>query len=100
MATSISDLLTTLDGHTRSQFIDPVDAARALHHVVRVLDAVRSDGLGRDYPPDCITVIRRLGESCADVAAGFDDPRQEPGDISNLAGVLGDAVGTLNRELV
>lgn len=95
MATSIRDLLSVLDDASQAP-IDPGDAAEALHHASRTLSAVRADGLGRDYPPDCLDAIRRLNDACAEAAASF---AREPGRITDLTAVLADAVATLHDEL-
>lgn len=96
MATSISDLLSTLDNAAQRHRVDGRDAAGALRHASRILGAVRADRLGRDYPPDCLDSIRRLDQACADVAASFE---RGAGRIADLTGVLADAVSTLHEEL-
>jgi hypothetical protein len=97
VATSIGDLLATLDQATQTNAIAAADAAGALDHTSRALRTLHSDGLGRDYPPGCLDAIRRLQDACSTAAVAFE---HEPRRVSDLAGVLADAVATLRRELV
>lgn len=96
MATSISDLLATLDHATQVSSINPGDAASAMHQSSRALSTIHAEGLGQVYPPSCIDSIRRLGEACAIASSSFD---REPGRVADLTGVLADAIATLHTEL-
>lgn len=97
MATSIDDLLTALDHTTAGGHPENTeDAARALHYCARILTRLETDGLGADLPGYCARAVRHLAGACGDVAAAFE---QQPGRVSELAGALGDAIGTLHREL-
>lgn len=97
MATSIADLLTLLDAEMKpGSAHDPRDVGRALDVTSRLLDRLRTDGVGADTTPFRDDVVRRLAESCGDAAACFD---AAPGRVSDIIGVTGDAVGQLHQHL-
>ena len=98
MATSVADLLATLDHDRHSSFgHDPLDASHALRRIHLLLERLREDGIGASpAQPLRDDVSRRLSEACETAAAAF--PGTD-GRLTDLVAITTDAVGRLRPEL-